>query len=62
MNDFKAYATRALKREGLVVSDRAVWSRHGSTRWLNTAESIERAIEYVIHMQGKVYAKRDEGG
>jgi hypothetical protein len=38
MDSFKAYATKALRRAGLIKSDYRPWSRHGSTRYLWTDE------------------------
>ncbi len=51
LTTFKAWATRSLRQEGLVESDRNLWSRHGSTRHLFTSESIESAVFYVNQMQ-----------
>ncbi len=52
MNDLKAWSTRRLREAGLVAADERVWSRHGSTRWLNTSVSLARAIEYTLYEQG----------
>ena len=52
MNDLKAWCTRRLREAGLVAPDARAWSRHGSTRWLNTQLSLARAIEYTLHEQG----------
>lgn len=52
MQDFKAYATRRLAEAGLFPKGVKVWSRHGSTRYLWTAEQIDRACDYVINGQG----------
>ena len=49
---FKAYATRRLRREGLIGPDTKVWSRGESTRYLWKQQFVERAIEYVINGQG----------
>jgi REP element-mobilizing transposase RayT len=49
---FKAYATRRLRREGLIGSDTKVWSRGESTRYLWKPQFVERAIDYVINGQG----------
>ena len=45
MNQFKAYATRALRRAGL--TRRKVWTRGGSTRYINTQASLDTAVQYV---------------
>ena len=65
MTEFKAYASRALNRMNPREADRKRWTRHGSTRWLNTEESVRRAIEYTVAEQGEpmaVYQAKDEEG
>lgn len=52
MNSFKAYATKALRAEGLLGADRKAWSRHGSTRYLWSDDHIAAAVEYVTSGQG----------
>ncbi len=56
MNDFKAYASRALNRLGLDATGRKRWARHGSTLWLNEDEAVQRAIRYVVEEQGETMA------
>jgi hypothetical protein len=46
MEQLKKYATRGLRAEGFFVN-RKVWTRGGSTRHVNTTESLRRAIECV---------------
>jgi len=54
MVDFKAYATRALRKHTDEQSTiKKYWTRHGSTRYLWTKESIASAIEYVKNEQGE---------
>jgi REP element-mobilizing transposase RayT len=53
MNDFKAYASRALNREGKCLRR---WARHGSTRYLWDANTVAAATEYVVHGQGRPMA------
>ena len=53
MGAFKSYVTRRLREDGLVDDQGKCWTRHGSTRWLNSCESVDRACEYVIDKQGK---------
>lgn len=48
---FKSYATRRLKKEGLISADIKVWSRHGSTRYLWKEGSVAAAIDYVLYCQ-----------
>jgi REP element-mobilizing transposase RayT len=52
MNELKSWCTRRLTKAGRVAHGSRVWSRHGSTRYLNTEHSIARAIEYVRDEQG----------
>lgn len=55
----KARATRALREAGLIQSDQKVWTRHGSTRWINDDASLEAAYAYITQAQdGPVAAKR----
>ena len=49
MGQFKAWASRRLRERWR--ESRPVWSRHGSTRYLNTRASFMRAIEYVHNEQ-----------
>ncbi|MHC4474902.1 MAG: transposase [Planctomycetota bacterium] len=53
MVDFKAYATRAIKSSGdkRTIMQR-YWTRHGSTRYLWTEESLDAAVKYVRNGQG----------
>lgn len=52
LNDFKAYATRAMRQGGVWQSDLSPWSEHGSRRYLWTPRHVERACDYVLHHQG----------
>jgi len=56
MNDFKAYASRALTRAGYENPNRKRWSRHGSTKYLWESEEVESAVHYVIREQGEPMA------
>jgi REP element-mobilizing transposase RayT len=51
MNDFKIYATRALRAKG--YSRKHFWTYHGSTRYLFTDAKIKEAVYYVLHEQGE---------
>ena len=46
MIELKAYATRYLRRDGSFEIDR-IWTRHGSTRYVNTQEHLLAAIRYI---------------
>lgn len=50
LNDLKAWCTRRL-REARLVGVGAVWTKHGSTRYINDADSFARAVWYVIEEQ-----------
>jgi len=52
LNDFKSWATRRLREQELVPQGVRIWAEHGSTRYLNTAESVHAACHYVTHCQG----------
>jgi valyl-tRNA synthetase len=65
MNDFKSYATRHLKDDerterAATVRERT-WTRHGSTRYLNTEDSFNAAKHYVLHEQGNDIGSSFEG-
>ena len=53
MNDFKSYATRGLRERGVAPTE-SVWTRHGSTRWINEAATLEARVKYVVEEQGAV--------
>ena len=44
---FKSYATRRLREASLMKREVSPWEHHGSTRYLKSQESIERACQYV---------------
>ena len=56
MNDFKAYASRALNQFGGEEPGRKRWARHGSTRWLWKDQDVREAIRYVVEDQGEPMA------
>ena len=53
MVDFKAYATRAIKKNSNKAIFRKYWSQHGSTKYLWTKENLVSTVEYVKNRQGK---------
>jgi REP element-mobilizing transposase RayT len=62
IGDFKAIASRRLTEALVEPRDRIRWTRHGSTRYLWTPESIEVAIRYVVDEQGvKLQAYENTG-
>jgi REP element-mobilizing transposase RayT len=63
MTEFKAYASRALNRLDPTSANRIRWTRHGSTRWLNSDEAVIRAVRYTVDEQGSpmaVYEAKDD--
>ena len=53
LNDFKAYATRKMRRDGCWHSERSPWADKGSKRGLWNERSIELAVDYVLNRQGE---------
>jgi len=49
MGQCKAWASRRLREAG--HTPERVWTRHGSTRRLNSEASLKRAIDYVPYEQ-----------
>jgi hypothetical protein len=56
LSDFKAYVTRALRREFPDIQRRRYWAQHGSTRYLWNDVSMRAAISYVLKGQGEAMA------
>ena len=65
MNDFKSYATRAVREdtrtERAATARERTWTRHGSTRYLNTEVSFQAALFYVLEEQGEDLGGMVEG-
>ncbi|TVQ77603.1 MAG: hypothetical protein EA380_07150 [Phycisphaeraceae bacterium] len=51
MTDFKARSTRMLREAGLRGPEESIWTKHGSTRWINEEKPLRAAIEYVLDHQ-----------
>ncbi len=51
MNDFKSCSTRHLRKRVLVPANAPIWSKHGSTKYLNTHTSLTAACQYVVENQ-----------
>jgi len=47
MEQFKAWSTRRLREAKVTETDQAVWTSHGSTRWINHQPGLDAAIAYV---------------
>ena len=54
--DFKAYATRNLRRKKVIAPQLSVWSRHGSTRYLWDETAVHEKCHYTLHEQGEPMA------
>ena len=52
LNKFKSYGSRRLNRSHLEKRRKKRWTRGGSKLYLWTNESVESAIDYVLHKQG----------
>ncbi len=52
--DLKAWGTRRLREQGHAVAEARIWTRRGSTRFLNSPESLATAIDYVERFQDGV--------
>lgn len=50
-SDFKVYATRRLRAEGLCGPDQKIWSRGASTRYLWKPRHVDGAVDYVKYCQ-----------
>jgi REP element-mobilizing transposase RayT len=51
MNYFKRYASRRLHEQHMFAKETTLWTRHGSTRYLNDQKSIDAAVQYVLEGQ-----------
>jgi hypothetical protein len=51
MNQFKVWCTRRLREARLARPDQKLWAEHGSTRWIDTDNSLAQAIDYVLNHQ-----------
>jgi REP element-mobilizing transposase RayT len=52
MTDFKAYSTRRMREAAVLPANIDPWSYHGSTRYLDSSNSLARAIDYTLNDQG----------
>jgi len=57
MVNFKAYATRAIRKcNNEQTTIKKYWTRHGSTKYIWTKESLASTMRYVRDEQGKIMA------
>ena len=52
LRDFKAYSTRALRKDGGWTNEHSPWVDGGSTRYLWNERSVANACDYVVNRQG----------
>lgn len=55
LDQFKAYATRALRRDSEVFSGRPVWTEYGDWDCLYTEDELEAAVLYVTEVQDRMH-------
>ena len=60
LDAFQAYATRALRRAGLIGMEMKPWARHGSTIYPWKEKHVAKAIEYVMLGQGDELFRLDD--
>ncbi|MGP1272174.1 MAG: transposase [Phycisphaerales bacterium] len=51
MSQLKAWSTRRLREAGVLEKDAKAWTRHGSTRWIDSEASLRAAVDYVLNHQ-----------
>jgi len=52
MTQLKAWSTRRLREQCLLPDGQdRLWTHHGSTRWINDHENLEKAVHYVMNCQ-----------
>ena len=54
VNDFKVYATKRLRSEGLTRPEQKIWSRGSSTRYLWKPKHVVAAVDYVLYCQENI--------
>ena len=52
LNEIKAWCTRRLREARLINTDQKAWTRHGSTLYLWSEESVHEKIDYTLNQQG----------
>jgi hypothetical protein len=60
MDGFKAYATKQLRKSGLLSQNIKPWARHGSTAYLWTEEQVQNAIDLRRQWSGWAIHRRRE--
>jgi hypothetical protein len=57
MSDVKTAASRRLNKAYPTEHGRTCWTRHGSTRYLWTQETVAQKVRYVLDEQGEPLAR-----
>lgn len=52
-HDLKAYATRSLRRRGLVAPEQPVWARSASMRRITSERALAAVVHYTFNAQGE---------
>jgi hypothetical protein len=52
LHDFKAYATRRLRRDGFVSTDTHVWTGKGRVKGIDHPDGLATVIDYILNQQG----------
>lgn len=53
LRDFKAYATRRLRKDGLLSASMEVWTEGGNKRHLASDEAVAECCNYTLFRQGE---------
>jgi REP element-mobilizing transposase RayT len=51
MSQCKAWSTRRLREAGILDADAKAWTRHGSTKWIDSEATLAAAVDYVSRHQ-----------
>jgi len=56
VRDWKTYATRRLRSLGLAASDQLIWTHSGNAVALQSPETVQAGVRYVLEAQGEPMA------
>lgn len=51
MSQFKQWSSRLLREHSEFADRKSIWTKMGSTRWINDESSLLKAIDYVLNHQ-----------
>ncbi|MCO6509961.1 MAG: transposase [Aridibacter famidurans] len=60
VNAFKSYATRKLREKEHYGTERRIWARGSSNKYLWDGKSVGNAIDYVLYCQGDEFAGAEQ--